>query len=368
MAPISIFARGTLNVFARAVLAALALFLGLASLFAHGSGRGATPVQAATAPADQAAVVLRESIEAPKTVSYVGELQTIRFSTNRANATIMRVEHRAPSLTRRWYLAPDSLYGDYIITRGIATYQFDTKHDRVTVTHNPALQDDVSANGNLERAMLNYRVIFDGRETIAARPTLSLSLINKYTGERAVRLWIDEETHLVLKREEYHGNGAVASQERFEELRYTSQIPDDIFATDPPPGYDEVTGTEIAAPSSDVERVERDAGFAPQCPKDLPQGFVLSTGDVTTVNGVRTLHLLYSDGLRTISLFENATGAAADFGLLRPHTIHFQGQEAEYVEDGPTTLLTWRERGLYFALVSDLMRPELIAIASSVVP
>ncbi|HMD02528.1 MAG TPA: DUF4367 domain-containing protein, partial [Candidatus Baltobacteraceae bacterium] len=90
--------------------------------------------------------------------------------------------------------------------------------------------------------------------------------------------------------------------------------------------------------------------------------------DVTTVNGVRTLHLLYSDGLRTISLFENATGAAADFGTLHPTTIHFQGHDAQYVEDGPTTLLTWKEHGLYFALVGDLMRNELIEIGKSVVP
>lgn len=338
------------------------------SLTVFGFALAAAAATAATTPADQAALLLHESLDAPKSVSYVGELQTIRFSSSRAIATIVRVEHRAPSLTRRWYLAPDSLYGDYIITRGIATYQFDTKHERVTVSHNPMLDDTVSANGNLDRIMQNYRTVFDGHETIANRPTVSLSLINKYTGERAVRLWIDEQTHLVLKKEEYHGNGAVASQMRFEELRYTTQIPDDIFATDAPAGYEQVAGTEIVTPSSDVERVERDAGFTPASPKDLPQGFILATGDVTIVNGVRTLHLLYSDGLRTISLFENATGAAADFGTLRPRTARFGGHDAEYVEDGPTTLLTWRERGLYFALVSDLMRPELIEIAKSVVP
>ncbi len=328
----------------------------------------AAAASAATTSTDSAVLLLRESLDAPKTVSYVGELQTIRFSTNRANATIERVEHRAPSLTRRWYLAPDSLYGDYVITRGIASYQFDTKHERVTVTHNPMLEDPVSANGNLDRVMQNYRTIFDGHETIADRPTVSLSLINKYTGERAVRVWIDEVTHLVLKKEEYHGNGAIASQMRFEELRYTTQIPDDIFATDAPAGYEQIAGTEIVAASPDVDRVERGAGFTPAGPKDLPQGFVLATADVTTVNGVRTLHLLYSDGLRTMSLFENATGAAADFGTLHPRTTRFEGHEAEYVEDGPTTLLCWRERGLYFALVSDLMRPELIDIAKSIVP
>jgi anti-sigma factor RsiW len=86
------------------------------------------------------------------------------------------------------------------------------------------------------------------------------------------------------------------------------------------------------------------------------------------VNGVRTLHLLYSDGLRSISLFENATGAAADFGALHPTTINFEGHDGQYVEDGPTTLLTWKEHDIHFALVGDLLRPELIEIAKSVVP
>ena len=184
-----------------------------------------------------------------------------------------------------------------------------------------------------------------------------------------MRVWIDEATHLVLKKEEYHGNGAMASQMRFEELRYTTQIPDDIFATDAPAGYEQVAGTEIVAA---ILRTSTGSNAVPgSCrpgPKDLPQGFALATADVTTVNGVRTLHLLYSDGPRTMSLFENATGAAADFGTLHPRTMHFEGHDAQFVEDGPTTLLCWRERGLYFALVSDLMRPELIEIAKSIVP
>ena len=83
---------------------------------------------------------------------------------------------------------------------------------------------------------------------------------------------------------------------------------------------------------------------------------------------MRTLHLIYSDGLRTLSLFENATGAAADFGALHPRTVRFEGHDAQYVEDGPTTLLTWKEHGLHFALVGDLLRTELIEIAKSVVP
>ena len=291
----------------------------------------------------------------------------MRFSSNRATATIVKVEHRAPALTRRWYVAPEALYGDYVITRGIATYEFEPKAHRLVISHNPTIDNQIAATGNFAAVMRNYRAVLGGKEIVAERPTISVVLINRYTGERALRVWIDRTTHLVLKKEQYHANGAVAAQARFEGLRYTHSIPDAIFSTDAK-GYAEVAGPDMVMPSSDIERVLHSAGFSTVEPKNLPRGFHLASGDVTTVGGVRTLHLLYTDGLRAISLFENATGAAANFGSLRPKTVYFDKHDAQYVEDGPTTLLTWREEGLYFALVGDLMRSELIEIATSVVP
>ena len=347
-------------------------------LATNAAGAGAAPTaapepapivapSAAAAPANPT-TLLRSSIEAPRSISYVGQFETVRFASSRASATIVKVEHLAPELTRRWYVAPEALYGDYVITRGVSTYEFDTKRSQETVTQGPVLENQIATGPGFDRVLQNYRAIYDGDAIVANRPTVSIALINKYTGERAMRVWIDRDTHLVLKKEEYHANGSVASQTRFEDLRYTTSIPGGIFSTDPPAGFERVAGQALATPSADIDKVIHDAGFAPYRPKVLPQGFELVSGDVTTVAGVKTLHLLYSDGLRSISLFENATDAAADFGSLRPKTIYFEGHDAQYVEDGPTTLLTWKEHDIYFALVGDLLRNELVEIAISVVP
>jgi len=327
---------------------------------------GSAAVRPVTA-ADPGSLLLRQGMAAPRTVSYVGQLETVRFSSNRANATIVRIWHLAPALTRRWYLAPEGLYNDYIITRGSSSYQFDTKRSEVQISHNPVLDDQVAAEDSLSRILANYRATVAQGDIIAGRQTTSLVLANRHTGERVMRLWLDAQTHLVLKKEEYHGNGAVASETRFEELRYTTTIPPALFSTDAS-GFTQVTGHDYAMPTADIERVIHEAGFTPIKPTNLPQGFALASGDATMVNGVRTLHLTYSDGLRTLSLFENATGAAADFGTLRPQPLQFEGHDAQYIEDGPTTLLTWKEHGLYFALVGDLLRSELVEIAKSVVP
>jgi negative regulator of sigma E activity len=292
----------------------------------------------------------------------------VRFSSSHAVATIVKVEHQSPEMTRRWYVAPDALYGDYIIERGSSVYEFDTKHQKVTISHNPLLDNQVAAADNFDRVLSNYRAVIDGPGMIAEHPTISIELVNKYTGERALRVWLDQKTHLVLKKEEYHGNGAVASQTLFDDLRYTASIPEAVFATDIPSGFTQSGGAALSMPSSDIDRVIADAGFKPYTPKDLPQGFVLARGAVDRVGDVKTLHLLYSDGLRSLSLFENANGAAADYGNFHPKTISFEGHDASYVEEGPTTLVTWKEHGLHFALVGDLLLPELVPIAVSVVP
>ncbi|GAC1303849.1 MAG: hypothetical protein NVS2B3_06560 [Vulcanimicrobiaceae bacterium] len=322
----------------------------------------------AFASAPDASTLLRQSVDAPRTISYIGQLETVRFSSNRAIATITKVEHRAPGSTRRWFVAPEALYGDYIVERGDATYQFDTKRGKVIVSHSAAPENAVASAGSFDRVLANYRAVMEGSETIADRATVSIVLVNRYTGERALRVWLDRETHLVLKKEEYHANGSVASQTRFDALRYTAEIPEGIFSTDVPAGYNRIAGPDVAMMDSDIDRVVAHAGFKPFEPQNLPQGFAITSGDVRAVGGVKTLHLLYSDGLRSVSLFENATGAAADFGALRPKTISLDGRDGQYVEEGPTTLLTWKERDISFALVGDLMRNELVAIAKSVVP
>jgi negative regulator of sigma E activity len=89
-------------------------------------------------------------------------------------------------------------------------------------------------------------------------------------------------------------------------------------------------------------------------------------GDVTDIKGIRTLHLLYSDGLRTISLFQNARGAAVDLSKYAVHKTKVRSADAQYVEDGPTTLLTWSSGSHHFELVGELSRTELVRIASSV--
>lgn len=358
------------------VLVALAATLASASLLAGVAA--SQPAPTASAPATpplgrgeddaRAIELLRASMTAARVVSYVAQVQTIRWGPTGASASIAKIEHLAPNETHRIYLAPEDVYGDAVVVRGPQTVSYDTRHQRVMVTNGPVYDIQTTANDNFGLLVANYRPVTGAAEVIAGRNTVPCSLVNRYTGERVMRLWIDTETKLVLQKETYHANGSIGSRVQFDHIRYTRDIPPAVFATAVPNGYAKVQGRQSGNPSTDLERVLKAAGFTPAGPHYLPEGFTIVSADVANVKGVKTLHLLYSDGVRSLSLFENPGNAAADFGATKPIATKVESHDAWYVSDGPTVLLSWKEAGLSFALVGDLDIKELKAIAASVIP
>jgi negative regulator of sigma E activity len=343
---------------------AAACTIAVASAFPGGLSAAPTP---SPQPADSNALV-REALDAPRHVSYVGQLQTIRWGMRNASATIQRVEHLAPSSTRRTFLAPEALYGEYDITLGTTTTKIDPKQHRAMISENPSSDNAITLNTNIVLLAANYRAVIGPVEIVAARPATTVSLVNRFTGERMMRLWIDNETKVVLAKEAYHQDGSLAWRSRFDDIRFTGEIPSGVFATTIPQGFQEVEGRRFADMSDDLQRTFDEAGFKAVNPRYLPEGFKIIGAENSSFRGLRNLHLLYSDGIRTLSLFENNADSEPDFGGVKPSVTHFEGHDAQYVKDGPTTLLTWREHGLAFALIGDLDLKKLTAIAISVVP
>lgn len=310
--------------------------------------------------------LLRDAVDAPKHLTYSGEVQVLRFGENKSEAAIYRIEHLAPNLTRRWYLAPSGLYGDSIISRGENTYSIDVKRNRVVVAEDDSIDDQVAEDDNFAVLSSNYSAAFAPDEKMLGRNVKVVVLTNKYTGQATMRVRVDEKTHLVLDRETYAVDGSLAAQTKFEKVHFGGDIPAAIF--DIPKGLTQVQGSTRALPSSDVAHVIQSVGFKAMGPKYLPEGFIPIEGDVIDIKGTRTLHLLYSDGIRTVSLFQHQGPANLDFAKYKVNSTKVESHEANYVEEGQTTLLSWKESGLHFTLVGELTLKELQKIAASIVP
>jgi negative regulator of sigma E activity len=321
----------------------------------------------AAAPSGNATQILRDAVSAYSKYSYIGQVQSTDFGSSRADSVIFRIEHRAPDSTRRWYLAPESLYGNSIISKGDTSYDIDPHTDRIIVVKDDAIDDQVAEDDNFGLLLHNYRAVAGPDDNIAGRRALSVILVNKYTGETVMRIAVDAQTKLVLQKDRYSPSGSISHTMRFEQLRFTNTLPNGLFSV-PASGYKRVTGAGHGAPSNDLRAVVRTAGFQAQGPKYLPEGFAAIAGDVSDIKSVRTLHLMYSDGLRTVSLFENARGAAVDLSRYTVHQAKVKSYAAQYVEDGATTLLAWAQGNLHFTLVGEISRDELVRIAGSIAP
>jgi negative regulator of sigma E activity len=310
--------------------------------------------------------LLRDAMTAPQRISYVGEVAVLRIGQKHSDAEVYRVEHRAPDMTRRWYMAPQELYGDSIITRGSTTYSIDVKREQVVVARGEDTDQQVTEQGNFGVLMANYSAVLAPRETFDGRPVDVVLLNNKYTGQTTMRVLIDQRTHVVLERQEFAGNGSLIAQTRMEQIRFTGAIPKAVFAI--PPNLHRVDDAARGTESSDVEHVISSAGFNALEPKYLPEGFSPIAGDVVSIKNVPTLHLLYSDGIRTVSLFQNEKDAAVDLSHYHAITTIVANHPAHYVQEGATTLLAWSDGNRHFALVGDLSLSELEKIGASVIP
>ncbi|TAM57733.1 DUF4367 domain-containing protein [bacterium] len=350
-----------------AIARALALLTLALAAAATAPPRAVPFVEPASDPA--AARTLVQAMQAPRKVSYMGRLSTIAWGSSGTQAVEIEIDHRAPNATRKWYIAPSSVYGNYVIEHGTTSYVYDLRAQSVTISHYPSAdEDDLTEDANFGLLTTNYRAVPGADDEIAGRKAHTLSLINRYSGVRLQRIWIDAQTSLLLAKERYHANGSVAYTSRYQEITYRD-VPQALFSTATPEGFTVKQGRDFGTPSHDLERVLSQADFSATGPRYLPEGFALVSGDVTTIRGVRSLHLLYTDGLRSLSLFENvARNGGANFSGMQTHEARVGGHDATYVEDEPNLLLAWREQSLNFTLVGDLPLRELERIATSVAP
>ncbi|HVR46732.1 MAG TPA: DUF4367 domain-containing protein [Candidatus Binatia bacterium] len=335
-------------------IAALAMLTGSVSLAAAG------PVPAAPE------TMLFAAIAAPSSVSYTGVVEVVRFGSHAAEASVYSIEHRAPDLTLRVYSAPSALSGDSVISKGDLSFSVDARRHRIVETRNAALDDRIAINDNYALLRANYQIVRKDDETFDGRSVVAIVLINKYNRRTAMLVRVDRETKLVLDKQEFALNGSLVGEVRFQSVRYTAAVATADFAL--PKQYQLVQGPTFGEPPQSPDSAVRSAGFAAREPRTLPEGFAPIEGTLVELKGVRTVHLLYSDGIRTISLFENASASTLDMTGLQTERTQVGGRTAQYAEDGAMALLAWSDTTLHYALVGELGLSELQKIAASIAP
>ena len=304
--------------------------------------------------------LLKQAVSADDHVSFSGTITSLMYGQS-TTATVVRIEHRAPNQWRLWYVAPADAYGRLIVSNESVQYQYEPKTGKVF--SNDWISPLVAAP-DVARIRRNYSVLVADLATVAGRSARRLALVSNYTHTLAQRLWIDSETNLVLRREVYHADSTLAAKTEFDNIAFVKDLPPDLFKMSVPAGMTLVPGTDYGTSTPDLTAVTSRLTFKAVAPSELADGFAFEKGSVEQRGRVQSAEFVYSDGLRSISLFENPTGRFPDFDGPPPKPIEVGALAGKYQLLTGQTLLSWNATGLNFTMVGDITAKELARIAS----
>ncbi|HEY5998039.1 MAG TPA: sigma-E factor regulatory protein RseB domain-containing protein [bacterium] len=215
----------------------------------------------------------------------------------------------------------------------------------------------------LRRALASYEVRVSASEPVAGRRSRALEFMPRQGGSRPRRrIWVDEETGLVLRTEVYGTDSRLSSLTVFEDLEYRPALDAAIFTMRVPAGARVVEAGD--EPCLEPEEAARVAGLAVTLPAYLPEGFARQCIRARRRRDYGEVQVVFGDGLSLLSLFESTSFRSP--GPAAGPAVPVGPWSGRWHALGLVSGISWRTPWANFALLGELSRDELLRVAGSV--
>ncbi len=210
---------------------------------------------------------------------------------------------------------------------------------------------------SIDRLLKRYDVMSDGRADLVTGPALVLGLRPTGADHDRERLYVDEATDLVVRRETFDADGRPTRLIAFTSLDVVAEMP----AVDGLPGSPatehivQAGGRSTMSPDS-LEILD-DTGW--EVPAGLPGGFDLDTGYALSSEEGGALHLVYSDGLYTLSIYQQHGDLDPTSALGAVASTAGDGRVWRWPGADPERAI-WSRDGLTYTAVSDAPADALL--------
>lgn len=151
-------------------------------------------------------------------------------------------------------------------------------------------------------AYYDFKDLGDGR--IAGYRSKIIGIMPRDRYRYGYRLWLDAHTGMLLRSDLVNSDGHTVERVMFTSLQYHQSIPDqELQATEIGRGF-------VWNIQGDSEKLSPAEAHVSWHATQLPPGFVLSLTEVQRMAGVTqpVRHLIFSDGLASVSVFAEAAG------------------------------------------------------------
>ena len=286
-----------------------------------------------------AAASLRQAVSAADVVSFSGT-QTVQATTGErhiATTVALSFEHGQGSTLNVLDAAGQSVVEAF-----------------VPATASSALDDAEQ----LSLLLRNYEATGWTGSTVAGRAATVVQAVDPVQPDRpSARWWIDDDTGLLLWQESYDHTGAVTWAAGFTKVSVTGKP---VFLKHLAPRLAVSTTKTRLTPGSAAELAN--SGWA--CRRELVGlSLVKLRSDVAVDPGM--LHMVYSDGVATLSVFEQHGRLAG-----APSGSRWDPGLQAYVRSGTPTLATWQSGSSVFTVIStgpdELVRGAVAALPHAV--
>ncbi len=197
-----------------------------------------------------------------------------------------------------------------------------------------------------------YRVERTGTAELDTGPADRLTLVDRRSGAAREALYVDRATQLLVRRETFDDIGRPVRI-----VAFTSLEVGDEQVRVPRERDREVTDHQLA--DADVTGL-RGRGFV--IPTTLPGGYDLLAGYAVSGAAVGTLHLVYGDGLYTLSLFEQR-GELATTAVEGATRLTTDGGGAVWRWPGSEPRrVVWSGDGITFTVLTDAPTDETLRV------
>jgi sigma-E factor negative regulatory protein RseB len=193
----------------------------------------------------------------------------------------------------------------------------------------------------------HYEIKLGGVARVAERPVQVLEIKPRDEFRYGYMLWLDRETAMPLQSQLIDEQGQVVEQILFTEIEIPADIPAaELEATIDTTGFTTLRASESAPLAAEI----------PWRAADVPGGFRLSAATQSPMAGSDTPveHLVYSDGLATVSVFIEDPATKAEVG---------EG----FFAVGSTNAYSLTLRGRKVTAMGEVPRQTVRTIASSLV-
>ncbi len=284
------------------------------------------------------ATLLDEAARAAESLDYQGSQFVAFWSDSGSTSAIVEVSHVAgEGSVMRMLPTPQNPAGTVFRSGGEGAPE--------AVGFDPA---------TLDLLQRNFETALAGSDTVAGRVT-DIVAVRRPGQSPVARFWLDRETRLVLRREVLDGDGQTLRASAFFRV---------IVGTAPttidPSGAE---STPHAAGESIVEpKVAALVDDGWKLPERLPSGLELFDARLSGKGDDQRLHLTYSDGVSTLSLFQQRGRLDTDSldGFRRIKV----GDTGVYASTTFPRRVVWSGGGVVFTLVAECQKDMLEAVVN----